>query len=159
MKCHTCGAAMKSARGAHRYTESGLPNVVLLNVERRTCPKCGESALVIPRMEELHRMIADAVSQSPAKLSPQEIRFLRKWLGFSSTDFALMMGVRPETVSRWESVEHSYSMSQSAERLLRVLVANQEPVSQYPISLFRMQPKVKPQMFKFTGPDWKQAAS
>jgi putative zinc finger/helix-turn-helix YgiT family protein len=159
MKCVNCGHAMTSTRGVHRYTESGLSNVTLVNVETRACPECGERELVIPRIEDLHRLIARAVATSQAKLSPEEIRFLRKWLGYSSTDFALVTGVRPESVSRWESKDNNSPMAPTAERLLRMLVANHDPVEQYPIDLFKTQLRVKPKPLRFRGPDWKQAAS
>jgi putative zinc finger/helix-turn-helix YgiT family protein len=158
MKCVQCAGTMKSTRGAHRYTESGLSNVTLLNVELRSCPACGEREVVIPRIEELHRLIARTLAESPASLVPEQIRFLRKWLGWSSSDFALMMGVRPETVSRWEA-KTGYQMPATAERLLRLLVANHEPITQYPIDLFKLQPKVKLQTLKFTpsSKEWKVA--
>jgi putative zinc finger/helix-turn-helix YgiT family protein len=158
MKCVQCGGTMKSTRSAHRYTESGLSNVTLLNVETRTCPACGEREVVIPRIEELHRLIARTLAESPAHLIPEQIKFLRKWLGWSSADFALMMGVRPETISRWEG-KSGYQMPATAERLLRLLVANHEPTTKYPIDIFKLQPKLKPQALKFTtsAKEWKAA--
>jgi putative zinc finger/helix-turn-helix YgiT family protein len=161
MKCVRCGKALKATRGAHRYVESGLSNVTLLDVERRECPACGEWEVVIPRIELLHQSIARAVSTLPTRLSHEHIRFLRKWLGYSTTDFALVMGVRPETVSRWESKNKAsgYQMPPTAERLVRLMVANQEPVTKYPIDLFKSQPRVKPQALKFQAPDWNQAAA
>lgn len=156
MKCVRCGTPLKVVRGAHHYTESGLLNVTLMNVEIRSCPSCGEREIVIPRIEELHRTMARAISQTTAKLTPEEIRFLRKWLGLATSDFALVMGVRPETVSRWESKESGYQMPPTAEHLLRIMVANQEPVTKYPIDLFKLQPRVKPEPLKFRAPDWKR---
>jgi putative transcriptional regulator len=159
MKCIRCGeSGFKITHGAYRYAESGLSNVTLLNVELRSCPSCGEREVVIPRIEELHQTIARALILSNAKLTSEQVRFLRKWLGFAQVDFALVMGVRPETVSRWESKD-GYQMPATAERLLRLMVANHEPATQYPIDLFKMQPKLKPEMLKFRAPDWKRAAS
>ena len=63
-----------------------------------------------------------------------------------------------ETVSRWESKASGYPMPPTAERLLRLMVANQDPVTQYLIDLFKTQPRVKPAPLKFKGPDWKRAA-
>ncbi len=160
MKCAQCGSTLKSTRDTHRYTESGLSNVTLLNVEMRNCQECGEREVVIPRIEELHRLIARTVALEPARLSAEQIRFLRKWLGWSAADFALMMGVRPETVSRWEGNGAGYQMPPTAERLLRLMVANQEPTQRYPLDLFKLQPKVRPIALKFIkSPDWKKAAS
>jgi putative zinc finger/helix-turn-helix YgiT family protein len=150
---------MNSTRGLHRYTESGLPNVTLANVEIRTCDACGEREVVIPKMEELHRLIARAIAELPTQLTGEQVRFLRTWLGYSATDFAIVMGVRPETVSRWE--HGTYQIPATAERLLRLMVANQEPVQKYPIDLFKAPPKTvtgKAEALKFTGPNWKRAS-
>ena len=55
-----------------------------------------------------------------------EIRFLRKYLGWSTADFASRMGTARETVSRWES--GAVPMGSQADRLLRLLVATAAPV-------------------------------
>jgi len=159
MKCVNCGNAMKSAIGTHRYKESGLSYVTLQNVQIRTCPACGEREVVIPKMDKLHRMIARNLIISNSQFSPDEVRFLRKWLGFSSTDFALMMGVVPETVSRWENKDGAYPLSPTADRLLRLLVANEDRAERYPIDLFKLQPRVKPEALKLKAPDWKKSAA
>jgi putative zinc finger/helix-turn-helix YgiT family protein len=119
----------------HRYTESGLSNVVLVGVEVRHCPNCGENVVAIPRMEELHRTLAMALIRHTGRLAPSEIRFLRKWLGWSGVDFAKHMGVAPETVSRWESMENLKPMGGTAERLLRLAVAYGQPADEYPIDM------------------------
>jgi putative zinc finger/helix-turn-helix YgiT family protein len=159
MKCVQCGGAMKSSRGTHRYTESGLSNVTLVNVEMRVCPQCGEREVVIPKVEMLHRLIARALIREPGILKPEVIRFLRKWLGLSSQDFALLMGVRPETVSRWENPDAAYPLTPTSDRLIRLLVANQEPVERYPLDLFKLKPRTKPVAIKLRAPDWKKEAA
>ena len=133
--------------------------MTLVGVELRTCPECGEREVAIPRVEMLHRMIARNIIKSQAVLSPEEIRYLRKWLGYSSTDFALVMGVRPETVSRWENTDAAFPMASTADKLLRVLVATREPVDKYPIDLLRTPTKVKTEQLKLRAPDWKRAVS
>lgn len=150
---------MTSARGTHRYTESGLSNVTLANIEIRTCPECGEREVVIPKLEMLHQMIAKKLIEATRLLEPGEIRYLRKWLGLSSLDFALIMGVRPETVSRWEHEDGKFPISPTADRLLRMLVANENPAERYPIDLFKLKPRTKPVAIKLKAPDWKEAAS
>jgi putative zinc finger/helix-turn-helix YgiT family protein len=116
----------------YRYKECGLDNVILGNVEIRTCKSCGERELVIPKTQELHALLAKAIAGQPARLAPKEIRFLRKYLGFSSVDFAKEMGVAPETVSRWESAESPHQMSRQADRLLRLTVIHGKPIEYYP---------------------------
>jgi putative zinc finger/helix-turn-helix YgiT family protein len=135
MTCKNCEARMTVRRESHQYTESGLPNVTLLNIEVRHCPNCGAREFVIPRIDELHKVLARAIAMHMDRLAGNEIRFLRKYLGWSGVDFAQYMGVAPETVSRWE--QETQEMSRQADRLLRLFVANHEPVESYPVELFR----------------------
>ena len=135
MKCPQCRHEMVRSTENHRYTESGLSNVVLVGVEVRRCQNCGENVVSIPRIEELHRTIAMTLIRHTGRLAPSEIRFLRKWLGWSGVDFAKHMGVAPETVSRWESIENQKPMGGTAERLLRLAVAHGQPVDEYPIDM------------------------
>ena len=100
IKCLQCGSKMNRSIEPYRYGR-GL-NVILSSVEVRRCPDCGEDEVVIPQVEQLHEAIARAVARKPSSLQPEEIRFLRTFLGYSSVDFANLMGVKPETVSRWE---------------------------------------------------------
>jgi len=136
MKCPTCRHEMKSTREAFRYEAVGLPGVVLADVEVRRCPNCGETSVSIPRIEDLHRVIAWDVIQKPERLTPEEVRFLRKYLGFSSADFAAHLGVAPETASRWET--GAQAMGVTADRLLRLMVATREPVKDYALQLPRV---------------------
>jgi putative zinc finger/helix-turn-helix YgiT family protein len=131
MTCESCGAQMKSGRENYRYTECGLDTVTLMNVEVRRCPECGEYEVDIHRIEELHRLIAQTVASKKARLTPQEIRALRKYLGFSGVDFAATLDVTPETVSRWENGKKQ--MSPVAERALRLMVFVRDPIKEYPL--------------------------
>ncbi|MBI2466932.1 MAG: helix-turn-helix domain-containing protein [Candidatus Rokubacteria bacterium] len=124
-----CGGALKVTRAPYRYTASGLPAVVLLGVEVRRCQECGAEEVAIPRIEELHRLIAQALIRRPHRLAPAEIKYLRKWLGWSGVDFARHMGTAPETVSRWE--QGRAPMSPQADRLLRLMVTTRAPVENY----------------------------
>jgi putative zinc finger/helix-turn-helix YgiT family protein len=129
MTCIACGGAMKTTRENVKYDASGLPGVTLMNVEVRRCPACGETEYVIPDIEGLHRSLAYAIIRKPALLAPVEIRFLRKFLGWSGADFAKYMGTTVESVSRWEN--DKLSMSPPADRLLRMMVASTSPVQDY----------------------------
>lgn len=131
MKCPECGEAeMKITHEDHAYVECGLPNVVLVGLEFRVCPRCGERERVMPRLAQLHRVIAEAVAEKTARLTGAEIRFLRKHLGWSGEDFANVMGVRPESVSRWENEREP--MGATSERLLRLMALRLRPVESYP---------------------------
>jgi putative zinc finger/helix-turn-helix YgiT family protein len=133
MTCMTCGEHMKARRENYRYVTSGLPFVTLQGVEVRRCANCGETEVAIPAIEGLHRAIAGALIRKRAGLAPPEIKFLRKYLGWSGADFAKRMGTSPETVSRWEN--GAKPMGGLADRLLRVLVAKEAPVSDYAVDV------------------------
>ena len=129
MKCHECGGPISVVRKDYAYLESGLSNILVRGVEVRRCRKCGNEDVAIPRIRQLHRAIALALLRKKARLAPPEVRFLRKHLGWSQEDFARTFGVRPETVSRWET--GAERMSPPADRLLRMVIVQGERVSTY----------------------------
>jgi putative zinc finger/helix-turn-helix YgiT family protein len=131
MRCVSCGAETKTRTGTHPYTESGLSNVRLEGIEISTCTRCGEKAVAIPRIDELHKVISYGLATWPGRLDPRQIRFLRKHLGWSSKRFASEMGVAPETVSRWE--HGTARMELPTERLLRLFVLCQHPARRYAV--------------------------
>jgi transcriptional regulator with XRE-family HTH domain len=65
-----------------------------------------------------------------ATLDPDEIRFLRKYLGFSGAGFAAAVGASKETISRWENGKAK--MNTAAERSLRLMVFVQPQITDYP---------------------------
>jgi putative zinc finger/helix-turn-helix YgiT family protein len=133
--CVVCGGPTKTRREKHyRYTECGLPNVIIEDAVKVTaCERCAETYTSIPAIEGLHRQIAAAVIRKKGRLAPAEIRFLRKYLGWSGADFAKRTGTKPETVSRWENGRAL--MGPQADRLLRVLVAREAPVVEYSVDV------------------------
>jgi putative transcriptional regulator len=142
MKCPQCGHAMKTVRENYLYKESGLPNVTLMGIEVSRCSSCGEHEAVIPRLEQLHRAIGTTIARKRPRLTPAEIRFLRKSLGWSGADFAAHMGVSAETVSRWEN--GSSGMGSAAERLLRLATLTREPAADYSLGLQKDMARTEP---------------
>lgn len=143
MTCMECGGKLKARKENYRYLACGLPNVTLKGVEVRRCGTCGDHEVVIPRIEKLHEALALAVVKQEARLTGAEVRFLRKYLGYSGADFATLIGVSAETVSRWENDRET--MGPSAERLLRMLVVHKGPVREYPVeTLTRISAKARP---------------
>jgi putative zinc finger/helix-turn-helix YgiT family protein len=129
MTCQDCDQPMTSRRETIKYDASGLPGITLEHIEVRRCGSCGAVDIVIPRIEQLHALIAETIIQKAARLTPAEIRFLRKHLGWSGADLARMVSTTPETVSRWES--GATPMGVQADRLLRLMVAHLKPVDHY----------------------------
>jgi putative zinc finger/helix-turn-helix YgiT family protein len=132
MKCDECGGPVTTERNAvRRYEIGGLPHVELHGVEVTTCGSCGNEEIGIPRIGELHRVLAQTFVTQHRMLAPVEIRFLRKHIGLSASDFAPMMGVSRETVSRWET--GAKPIGAVADRLLRLLVFTHQPTESYAV--------------------------
>lgn len=127
MKCVRCGTEVTERRGEVDY--DSLPGTRLKNVPIRECPECGESYTGIPNMEGLDETLAKLVISQSTRLTGDEIRFLRKYLGLSQEDLARKMGVQPESISRWEN--ERANMSEPHERLLRSIAVHETPVDDY----------------------------
>ncbi|WP_075207474.1 type II TA system antitoxin MqsA family protein [Archangium violaceum] len=132
MKCLRCGGKM-TVRHETRRAYAGLEGVIIEGVQVRHCPECGEQELSYSNVEQLHAQLALQLARKEAALTPREIRFLRTWLGLSSSDLAKRMGVAKETVSRWERVDKPLAMGATAERLLRLMAVHEQPVEEYPL--------------------------
>ncbi len=117
--CLNCGGVMNVTYEDRKY-EDDL-NIIVKGVEVRRCSDCDEEEIGFPAIEGMHKTIANALARKPGRLTPAEIRFLRTFLGHSSTDFAGLMAVTLETVSRWERSDGRYPMKTSHERALRFL--------------------------------------
>ena len=120
MECLDCGHDMDTRPENVKYDASGLSDVTLAGVEVSRCARCGAHEVAIPHIEELHRVMACAVIRKPARLTPAEIRFLRKSLGWSGQELGAHMGTAAETVSRWENGRTP--IGAQADRLLRLIV-------------------------------------
>jgi putative zinc finger/helix-turn-helix YgiT family protein len=131
---------MKTQKENYRYSECGLKNVTLVGIEVSRCARCGNYEVSIPHIEELHRLIARVLIEKATRLTGEEIRFLRKSLGWSGADFAKHIGVAEETVSRWEN--SSAPIGPQADRLLRLMVAQGRLTTSYPTErLSQINPK------------------
>ena len=124
MKCDVCGATLISERATARkpypYVECGLPNVYLIGIELRSCPQHGESP-VIPRMGELHCVIALSLIEKPGPLLGGEVTYLRKFARMQAKDFAARLRVSPETLSRIENSVQK--MGASLDKLVRAVAS------------------------------------
>lgn len=133
MRCAECGFRGELAIDRRDVEYQSLPGVVLRNVEHRTCPECGDVAIVIPSPAQLNQVLARELVRKNGPLTPDEFRFLRKVLGWSSRDTAKRLGVQPETISRWENGKRA--IPPPADRALRLCVVKFEPIDDYGIEL------------------------
>lgn len=103
---------------------------------------CGEKFAFIPCIQELHKLIAEALLKQEDQLSGREIRFLRKHMGLKAKDFANELGVRNVTVSRWESGD--FPPSESLDRFIRLLYAARMGLGEISMELVKEKfPKLK----------------
>jgi len=105
MKCLECGGKMRKTKTNHRYIESGLDNIVLIDATAYKCQDCDEDEIEIPRADKLHLFIAFLLSLKPTSLTGAEARFLRKHLGYTAAELASAMGITRLTVTRWENAK------------------------------------------------------
>ena len=129
-RCDEChGEVTVDKKAVRRYDLGGLPHVELHGVHVTRCPSCGAESVGIPQIEQLHQVLATHFISQTRLLVPTESRFLRKYMGLSTLDFAKCMGVSRETVSRWENGANP--MGAQNDRLVRILVASSTPISDY----------------------------
>jgi len=120
-RCYECGAETEGRRENYRYVESGLSSVVLTNVLVFRCKRCGAVVPQITAAAVLHLRIAMHLLTKETRLSGEEVRFLRKAVGYSATELAKMLGTSKAVVSRWENYS---TLGQESDRLVRLICVN-----------------------------------
>ncbi len=122
--CERCGKAAFATRLLQKYSNRtlGIPGAVLVNsVDETYCTSCdARHSIAIPNLEGLLRAAAVARVKYPMKLNGEGVRFLRTAAGWSATKLAKMLGVRKETVSRWENDREV--IGETSEKLLRMII-------------------------------------
>jgi DNA-binding transcriptional regulator YiaG len=123
MNCLECGSQTRKTiatpRHPYHFTESGLPDVYLAGIDVLTCRACKSVSPIIPRLPALHRAIALSLARKNGSLTGQEIRFLRKAAGLSAVNFASLLMVEPETLSRTEN--NRQVLKPSMDKLARAI--------------------------------------
>lgn len=130
MKCVNCGTdkPMKPLKGAYQYEECGI-KVTLKGVVQYECAVCGEHYVEIPFMENMLATLAHYLIRKPAKLSKDEVRFLRKYLGYAQDTFASQIEMSQAHLSRIENGKNE--VPSTLDRLLRSMVAAKAPDRDY----------------------------
>jgi YgiT-type zinc finger domain-containing protein len=101
-RCVECGTPQTLKRSNIPYPESGLDDVLLLNVPVWVCKNSHEE-VEIPAVEDLYNLLAYLVVRQVAPLSGRDLRFLRKRFGLTARQFAAQIGCTPEWISQIEN--------------------------------------------------------
>lgn len=99
----------------YHYELCGLRNIWLKNGYEIKDTPYGKG-VSIHDVEGLHKTIGLHLINNKPRLSPSEVRFLRKELNLSQVNLALLLGVGESTVRSWESKTR---ITPTADRLLR----------------------------------------
>lgn len=147
MRCDICkGDAVIQGGYRYRYKESGLDNVYLDNIEVLVCNQCGEESPFIPRILDLHAVIAREVVLQPAPLRGQDVRFLRKQLGMRAKEWAGLLRVDAATLSRWENGDQQIgSQSDLLFRFLFVRISEEREGRLFPGKVAEQIAATRPQ--------------
>jgi len=121
MKCSYCKIEMTrrhaTPKRLYLYKRSGLDHVALSGIDVFSCPECGHETPVIPKVGQLHAQLADMIVHLPRVLRGDEVRFLRKHAGLPAQDFAVLIGMTPQHLSK---IENGHTpLGKSADRLVR----------------------------------------
>jgi len=94
--------------------------IVVPELPALKCQDCGETLLNNESDAELSRVFRDQLKL----LQPETIREGRRRLGFSQREFAELLGVAEESVSRWET--GAQMQSRVVDKIMRVYFASPE---------------------------------
>ena len=117
-RCKKCKGLMEKAiRQEHTEDLGGVVVTVLNAVQVYSCAPCKSQIVSIPDHEGLARAAAIARALNPARLAGPEVKFLRRVLDMTQTEFADAMELAPESVSRWEN--DARGVGGACEKLVR----------------------------------------
>jgi DNA-binding transcriptional regulator YiaG len=101
MKCVKCqGKRSRKAKVAHSVTVSGVKISGELAAE--ICSACGAEQIDLVELEGFELRAAAALA-AHGVCTGEAFKFMRKALGMRALDVGAVLGVTPETVSRWET--------------------------------------------------------
>ncbi len=74
------------------------------------CTRCGETYVRGEALADFEKLVAGTLAQEgPA--SGEAFRFLRKAISLKAADLAALLGVTPETISRWENGQRAVDVA------------------------------------------------
>jgi len=134
MKCWKCNSSDIKVERIEKAAATYTPDLVIDGVERVTCNTCGEVVESWWQSESLDDLIRRTLVEKPRALSPGELKSLRKSAHPIAQDFAKMIGVTPEIVSKWENAKAP--IPTPIDRLVRTLAALRWGLALDPLEVF-----------------------
>jgi putative zinc finger/helix-turn-helix YgiT family protein len=131
MYCTNCeyDKSLKPHNVTKKFDESGLSNITLKGVVEFRCPNCGETYLNYGNLDQLYELIAGHLIRKKELLTAKEVRFLRKYMGYSSAMLAKLVGQKPEHISRLEN--EKTKITELFDHYIRMLVIQKFPDRNY----------------------------
>lgn len=102
----------------YHYKACGLDNVIIRGLDP-VIDDDGHKVHRIPNINQLHKVIAEAIVRLPFAMGGKELRFLRTELGFTQSELARIVHREPLAISRWERGE--IEIDSNAEVVIRML--------------------------------------
>jgi len=125
MQCPICGSSkVRKMDEVYHYAECGLDYVYLKGIPHLYCQKCEDEVVEIPREDELLAKLGEFLVTHPVRLGPQEIRYLRKLVGWSQEELGRKLDIGRVTINRWEN-EAQAGPGIPADILIRIVWTNE----------------------------------
>lgn len=99
-RCANCGAD-RIALQTIRRKRHVAGHLFVADLPARVCGACGTSYVDDPVVGQFDALVAVKLAEAGVT-EPEALRFMRKVTGLQGKEFAELLAVRPETVSRWE---------------------------------------------------------
>lgn len=140
MRCVTCNKGTMRPGLVELQREVG-DHVFTTLTDGRTCSACGEVEFEGESLARFELAIAVALARSGAN-SGEAFRWMRKAVGLRAIDAAEILGVTPETVSRWETGR--VAIAHGALALLSLIIEDHVRGSTATIEVLRARAAAKP---------------
>ena len=125
IECTNCDYRKPFEGKKIRKIYDSLLSFLTVDAYEYRCPKCGDTEYFYGDLVKLHETIVNFLIQKEGLLSGNEIRFLRKYLDFSSETFATLLGLDLSTIHQ---IEGEQEHSKTVDNFIRILVAVSTPV-------------------------------
>lgn len=101
-KCPTCGMVETLKDGTTELSTTFGAQVFVATVPAEVCGTCGEAIVTSATLGAYENTVTRALIASGAS-DGKALKWVRKSAGLTGVELARLLGVAPETVSRWEN--------------------------------------------------------